>query len=153
PRSSLPLSERVETPSPLEGEGRVRGTTNQHAPHPEATPEDQSPPDRSMPTASAFPDLRTEIAGVSVADIARKFGTPTFVYDAATIVERINDLRAFDTIRYAQKANSNLAVLDLVRSHGVLVDAVSAGEVGRALAAGYEATGDPPPIVYTADIF
>ena len=81
------------------------------------------------------------------------FGTPTYVYDAARIVERIEDLRAFDTIRYAQKACSNLAILDLVRRHGVLVDAVSAGEIQRAVAAGYPATGSPPPIVYTADIF
>jgi diaminopimelate decarboxylase len=106
-----------------------------------------------MPTAAPFSDLRTEIAGVAVAELARRFGTPTFVYDAATILERVDDLRAFDTIRYAQKANSNLAVLDLVRRHGVLVDAVSAGEVGRARAAGYATAGDPPPIVYTADIF
>lgn len=97
--------------------------------------------------------LRREIAGVPVADIARDFGTPTYVYDAATILARVGDLAAFDVIRYAQKANSNLAVLDLMRRHGVLVDAVSAGEVQRALAAGFPATGDPPPIVYTADIF
>ena len=106
------------------------------------------------PTATAaLPDVRTEIAGMPVTEIARRFGTPTFVYESAMIQERIDDLRAFDTIRYAQKANSNLAVLDLVRRQGVLVDAVSAGEVGRAMAAGYLATGDPPPIVYTSDIF
>ena len=105
-------------------------------------------------TASiAFSDVRTDIAGVPVPEIARRFGTPTFVYESAMIQQRIDDLRAFDTIRYAQKANSNLAVLDLVRREGVLVDAVSAGEVGRALAAGYLPTGDPPPVVYTSDIF
>ncbi|HUY35442.1 MAG TPA: diaminopimelate decarboxylase [Pirellulales bacterium] len=104
-----------------------------------------------MPTA--FPTLRAEIAGVSVIELARQFGTPTFVYDAARIVERIDDLRAFDSIRYAQKACSNIAILDLVRRHGVLVDAVSAGEIARAVAAGYVTTGDPPPVVYTADIF
>ena len=85
--------------------------------------------------------------------LAEDFGTPAFIYDAAKIVERVNDLKAFDVIRYAQKACSNLAILDLVRRHGVLVDAVSAGEIGRALAAGYKPQGDPPPIVYTADIF
>jgi asparagine synthase (glutamine-hydrolysing) len=68
----------------------------------------------------------TEIAGVPVGEIAQQFGTPTYVYDATKIVERINDLRQFDFIRYAQKACSNLAILDLVRRHGVLVDAVSA---------------------------
>ncbi|MBW2245246.1 MAG: diaminopimelate decarboxylase [Deltaproteobacteria bacterium] len=97
--------------------------------------------------------LRREIAGVPVADLARDFGTPTYVYDAAVITERIADLAPFDVIRYAQKANSNLAVLDLCRRHGVLVDAVSAGEIHRALAAGYEPGGDPPAIVYTSDIF
>jgi hypothetical protein len=45
------------------------------------------------------------------------------VYDAAKIVERFNDLRAFDSIRFAQKACSNLAILDLARRNGVLVDA------------------------------
>lgn len=97
--------------------------------------------------------LRTEIAGVPVVDLARRFGTPTYVYDAAKICERIGDLRAFDVVRYAQKANSNLAILDLVRRQGALVDAVSAAEVRRALAAGFAAHGDPHPIVYTADIF
>ena len=100
-----------------------------------------------------FPRLIDEIAGIPVRDLAREFGTPTFVYDAATIVARIADLRRFDVVRYAQKACSNLAMLDLVRRHGALVDAVSAGEIHRALAAGYPAQGDPPPIVYTADIF
>jgi len=97
--------------------------------------------------------IRTAIAGVSVADLAEEFGTPTYVYDVALIKQRIADLAPFDVIRYAQKANSNLAVLDLCRRSGVLVDAVSAGEVYRAFAAGYSAKGEPPPIVYTSDIF
>lgn len=106
-----------------------------------------------MLTATRFSPIRTEIAGIAVEQLARDFGTPTYVYDAAKIVERIEDLRAFDNIRYAQKACSNIAILDLMRRHGVLVDAVSAGEIRRAIAAGYSTAGDPPPIVYTADIF
>jgi diaminopimelate decarboxylase len=97
--------------------------------------------------------LRHQIAGISIADLVRDFGTPTYVYDAAAFSRRIADLSDFDVVRYAQKANSNLAVLDHFRRHGVLVDAVSAGEIQRALAAGYLPQGDPPPIVYTADIF
>ncbi len=97
--------------------------------------------------------LRTEIATVPVADLARRFGTPTYVYDAAMMLRRLGDLAGFDHVRYAQKACSNLAVLDLLRRHGALVDAVSAGELRRALAAGYAVEGVPPPIVYTADIF
>ena len=106
-----------------------------------------------MPTKPVFPTTRTEIAGLPVTDLARQFGTPTFVYDAATIVRRLQDLRAFDHVRYAQKACSNLAVLDLLRRRGALVDTVSAGEIRRAMAAGYGTQGNPPPIVYTADIF
>lgn len=97
--------------------------------------------------------FRTKIAGVRVEDLVRQFGTPTYVYDESTILERIQDLRSFDVTRYAQKACSNLGILDVMRRNGVLVDAVSAGEVHRALKAGYPATGDPPPIAYTADIF
>src|SRR4051794_21142810 len=106
-----------------------------------------------MPTATKFSTLRTEIAGCDVRELAQKFGTPTFVYDAAKIVERIEDLQSFDLVRYAQKACSNLAILDLMRRNGVVVDAVSAGEIRRALAAGFTTHGDPPAIVYTADIF
>jgi diaminopimelate decarboxylase len=93
------------------------------------------------------------VAGLALADLARQFGTPTFLYDAAAILRRLGDLAEFDYVRYAQKACSNLAILDLLRRQGVLVDAVSAGEIRRALAAGYSAGGTPPPLVFTADIF
>ena len=106
-----------------------------------------------MPTRTAFSPTRTEIAGIPVAELAKQYGTPTYVYDAAQIAERIDDLRAFDVIRYAQKACSNIAILDFCRRRGVLVDAVSYGEIRRAVAAGYATTGNPPPIVFTADIF
>jgi len=106
-----------------------------------------------MTSLRTYSPLRMEIAGQSVAQLAEQFGTPLYVYDAASVIARIEDLRAFDEIRYAQKACSNLAVVDLVRRHGCLVDAVSAGEIQRALQAGYSTAGNPPPIVYTADIF
>ena len=109
-----------------------------------------------MPTVGAFPTSRQEIAGVLIAEIAQQFNTPTFVYDASVILERIEDLRSFDLVRYAQKASSNLAILDLVRRNGVVVDAVSAGEIHRALRAGYRGGINAKgihEIVYTADIF
>ncbi len=106
-----------------------------------------------MPLVGSFSTLRNEIGGLPVAQLAAQFGTPTYVYDAAKIVERLHDLRAFDVVRYAQKANSNLAVLDLVRRQGGLVDCVSGGEIHRALTVGYQTGGDPPQVVYTADIF
>jgi len=88
--------------------------------------------------------------------LARQHGTPLWVYDAATIRERIAELRAFDTIRFAQKANSNIHLLRLMREQGVVVDAVSRGEIERALAAGYTAAPDAKGasgIVFTADLF
>lgn len=97
--------------------------------------------------------LLSEIAGHAIPELAREFGTPLYVYDAQTIVERVGHLASFDVVRYAQKASSNIAILNLVRQHGVVVDAVSAGEIHRALAAGYKAGGESPEIVYTADIF
>jgi len=107
-----------------------------------------------MPISEPFHTSRTEIAGVSIPELAQRFGTPVYVYDAAKIVERINDLKQFDVIRFAQKACSNIAILNLARKHGVVVDAVSAGEIYRALKAGYKATATKhPEIVYTADIF
>ena len=106
-----------------------------------------------MPTVEQFSVFQNEIAGLDTFELAAQFGTPTYIYDAAKIAERIADLASFDVVRYAQKANSNLAIVDLVRRHGALVDSVSAGEIRRALAAGYQPQGDPPPIVYTADIF
>lgn len=97
--------------------------------------------------------IRTSIAGIPIGNLVRQFGTPTYVYDEQTILRRIADLRSFDVIRYAQKACSNLAILDLMRQQQVLVDTVSAGEVQRAMRAGYRPNTDPPEIVYTADIF
>ena len=74
----------------------------------------------AMTAASMSTDTLTEIAGQSVVQLARQFGTPVYVYDAAKIAERIADLAAFDVVRYAQKACSNIAILDLVRRNGAL---------------------------------
>ena len=85
-------------------------------------------------------------------NLADEFGTPLWVYDAAVIRERIAQLKAFDTIRFAQKACSNIHILKLMREQGVKVDAVSRGEILRAVAAGYVAGGEPSDIVFTADV-
>jgi diaminopimelate decarboxylase len=101
-----------------------------------------------------LPSIVTDIAGQNVLELAGEFGTPCYVYDAAMIAQRIADLKAFDAIRYAQKACSNLSVLALCRRHGVVVDAVSTGELHRARLAGCElAASEHPQVVYTADIF
>ncbi len=90
-----------------------------------------------------------------LASIAHQYGTPVWVYDAATIQARIAALQAFDVLRFAQKANSNTHLLRLMRAQGVLVDAVSLGEIERALAAGYQpglGSGGRAEIVFTADV-
>lgn len=85
--------------------------------------------------------------------LADDFNTPLWVYDAGTIGQRIAELQAFDTVRFAQKACSNIHVLQLMRAQGVKVDAVSRGEILRALAAGYQGGfGEPSDIVFTADV-
>jgi len=85
--------------------------------------------------------------------IAAEFGTPCYVYDAAIIRDRIRQLQAFDTIRFAQKACSNVHILRRMRERGVVVDSVSGGEIERALVAGFTADGEPSGIVFTADLF
>ena len=87
-----------------------------------------------------------------LADLAERHATPLWVYDAATIRQRISELRRFDSIRFAQKACSNVHVLRLMRREGVLVDAVSLGEIERALKAGYRSSEDDAGIVFTADV-
>jgi len=84
--------------------------------------------------------------------LAREYGTPYFLYDAGVIRAQLARLRAFDVVRFAQKALSNLHVLRLMRAEGALVDAVSAGELERALRAGYTGAGEPAGVVFTADV-
>jgi diaminopimelate decarboxylase len=84
--------------------------------------------------------------------IAREFGTPVYVYDAAILRRQLSSLKDFDLVRFAQKACGNLHVQRLLRSEGALVDCVSLGELDRALAAGYQLGKTPAEIVYTADV-
>jgi len=91
-----------------------------------------------------------------LARLVHEHATPLWVYDAATIRERIAQLGAFDVIRYAQKACSNIHILSLMRAAGVHVDAVSLGEIERAQRAGFSTSRTScgaAGIVYTADIF
>ncbi len=104
------------------------------------------------PEHSAGGGELASLPGTVLSEIAREHGTPVWVYDAETIRQQVDRLRAFDVTRYAQKACSNLSILRMMRALGVLVDAVSLGEVERALAAGYRVGGEPAPIVFTADL-
>jgi len=82
--------------------------------------------------------------GVSLETLARRFGTPLYVYSAGQIVERLqmfqNALAGRDPlVCYAVKANSALAILKLLAEHGAGFDIVSGGELERVLMAAPEA--------------
>ena len=87
---------------------------------------------------------------VPLDEIARRFGTPCYVYSRAEI-ER--NYRAFADalaarpalVAYSVKANSNLAVLALLARLGAGFDIVSGGELSRVLAAG----GEPRRIIFS----
>jgi diaminopimelate decarboxylase len=82
------------------------------------------------------------LGSVPLTAVAEQVGTPVYVYNAEAIRERY---RALDMalggmphrICYAVKANSTLAVLRILRDLGAGADIVSAGEMSRALAAGF----------------
>ena len=82
--------------------------------------------------------------GIDLARVAKKFGTPTYVYSAGTVLDHYARLDAAlapldRLIFYAVKANSNRAILKLLADAGAGFDIVSGGELFRVLAAG----GDP----------
>lgn len=82
-----------------------------------------------------------QLDGVSLDAVARKFGTPCYVYSRAAIEAAYREfdegLAGIDhLVCYAVKANSNLAVLDLLARCGAGFDIVSGGELARVLAAG-----------------
>ena len=78
--------------------------------------------------------------GVSLSEIASRYGTPSYVYSQATIERHYRSLEealgALDcTVCYAVKANSNLAVLRAIARLGGGFDVVSEGEMKRVAAA------------------
>jgi len=87
-----------------------------------------------------------------LADTLRLHGSPLWCYDAQTIREKVGCLCEFDTVRYAQKACSNVHILRMMHEQGLQVDAVSIGEVERALIAGFSVNGSPAGVVLTCDL-
>ena len=101
-------------------------------------------------TAFAYHSGQLCAEGVVLAEIAKQFGTPCYVYSKSAIEQR---WQAFDSalsaqkhlICYAVKANSNLAVLNVLARLGSGFDIVSAGEFERVLKAG----GEPGKVVFS----
>ena len=101
-------------------------------------------PDIAMSDGSLF------VESVRVTDLARRFGTPLYVYSCASMARALASYqRALvgrdHLICYAMKANSSLAVLQWFARQGCGFDIVSAGELERVLAAG----GDPGKVVFS----
>ena len=83
---------------------------------------------------------------VSLESLARRYGTPLYVYSADQIVERLSLFQRTlagrePLVCYAVKANSALAILKLLAARGAGFDIVSGGELERILVAAPEATG------------
>lgn len=90
------------------------------------------------------------VEDLPLAEVAREFGTPTYVYSRAAFTqhylayaEALGDHPGM--VCYAIKANSNLAVLNLLARLGAGFDIVSGGELERVLRAG----GDPARVVFS----
>jgi diaminopimelate decarboxylase len=94
------------------------------------------------------------VEAVALADVAARFGTPSYVYSRAALTAAYAAYRdalqahgLFDRslICYAVKANSNLAILNLFARLGAGFDIVSGGELARVIAAG----GAPDKVVFS----
>ena len=88
---------------------------------------------------------------IKVEDLARRFGTPLYVYSYHTLIDHFLKLKnAFRQISplicYSVKANSNLAILKALVDKGAGLDIVSGGELYRALKAGCP----PERVVYAS---
>lgn len=87
---------------------------------------------------------------VALADIAKRQGTPCYVYSQASILEKFQAYEAAfgdvpHQICYAVKANGNLAILKLLAEAGAGFDIVSGGELFRVIKAG----GDPAKVIFS----
>ena len=90
------------------------------------------------------------IENVSIETIAKKYGTPSYVYSYNKIKDNINNFKKyFKTINplicFSVKSNANLKILSIINKLGLGADVVSKGELMRALKAGIK----PNKIVFS----
>lgn len=90
--------------------------------------------------------------GANPFELVEKYGSPLYVYNEAIIRQRcreLKDLIPYEnfSINYSAKANSSLAFLQVVRSEGLDVDALSMGEIFAELKAGFS----PEQIFFVAN--
>jgi diaminopimelate decarboxylase len=108
-----------------------------------------------LPALSGFHERNGNwfVEEISLADLAKEFGTPLYVYSKKALTEAYQayDKACIDNkgqrrarVHYAMKANSNLAVIDCFKKLGAGFDLVSGGELARALSIG----ADPKSLVF-----
>ena len=90
------------------------------------------------------------VEAVPLSRIAEVYGTPAFVYSQATIETAYKDFTEVfgdypHQVCYSVKANSNIAILNLLAGLGAGFDIVSGGELQRVIAAG----GDPRRVIFS----
>ncbi|MFX1296500.1 MAG: diaminopimelate decarboxylase [Promethearchaeota archaeon] len=96
------------------------------------------------------------IGNCDTTKLAATYGTPLYVVNELMIRQRFTELKevlqknyAKFKIHYAVKANSNIAILKILKKEGASLDCVSIGEIYIALKAGYS----PNQIIYTGNNF
>jgi diaminopimelate decarboxylase len=100
-----------------------------------------------LQTFIAYRDGQLYMDGVSLAEIASQVGTPCYVYSqdrALANFRRLQEAFPSAEIHYSLKANANLALIGALAQAGAGMDAVSGGEIFRAIRAGV----DPARIVF-----
>ena len=107
---------------------------------------DGASPNRNLtPVTTALdPEGRLVVGGCVLSDLARRYGTPLYVIDEATLRGTAQAYRkalashypGSALALYASKANSSLAITAVVASEGLGLDAVSAGELLTAVQGG-----------------
>ena len=90
------------------------------------------------------------ISSSDLLNISQKFGTPIYVYDGNLIQQKFKNLQKHfqdfpHVIHYAMKANENPEILKILKKNGAKIDAVSTGEIQRALDIGFP----PEDIIFT----
>ncbi|MDX2470033.1 MAG: diaminopimelate decarboxylase [SAR324 cluster bacterium] len=84
-------------------------------------------------------------SGIPATKLAEDFGTPLYIYDEKTIrkncqaLKSMVDLPNFEVF-YSAKANTNIALLKIIKSEGLKIDAMSLGELALEKEAGFEAS-------------
>ena len=91
-----------------------------------------------------------KIQGISVSELAEKYGTPLYVYDTDVIKEHLDRFRkGFSSVdlkvKYACKALTNMSVMKYLLKQGTGLDTVSLSEIQMGLTVGF----DPKDIVFT----